>query len=122
MKKDVIQRNLERLIYSDFAGEKEPIEPMTEWKWRKLYQTARENGIGSWVADGIRRYEEDFFLQMSPTLHQQFLDLPSDKDNERLSKYQLQVDRKASLLRRFSRKSLRTYANDIMQTIQNIEE
>jgi len=122
MKKDIIIRNLERLIYSDYEGEKERIEPMSEWKWKKLYKMAREYGVGAWVADGIKYYDDDFFLQMSPTLRQQFMDLPTDKNPENLDKFQLYIDRMGSPLSRLRPNSLRAYANELMKTIQNIEE
>lgn len=122
MKKDVLQRNLERLIYSDFEGEKEPMEPMSEWKWNKLYKTARQYGIGGWVADGIRCYGDDFFLNMSPALRQKFLELPAEKVPERLDRFQLETDRRQSLRKRFSSYSLRVYLSDLVRTVKNIEE
>ena len=122
MKKDVILRNLERLIYCTPQGEKEPIEPMTEWKWNKLYQIASKYNIGPWVAEGIRCYEGEFFLNVSPTLRQKFLALTTSKDAECLDRFQLDMDRKVSMLRRLSRHSLRTYAQDLINTVKSIEE
>ena len=120
---DIIYRNLLRLIDSDAVEEREPIEPMTEWKWRKLYQLSVDYGIGPWVAEGIRSYGDDFFLQPSPALRQQLLDLQGgEKDPECLRRFRLAVDRSTSLLRKFSRESVHTYAHDFIQTIKNIEE
>jgi hypothetical protein len=122
MKKNIIFRNMERLIYSDAHSENEPIEPMSEWKWNKIYQLANEYKIGAWVADGIRCYEGHFFLNIPPELRQKFLSLPAEKDNENLAKFQLDIDRKMSLRRRFSSQSIRAYAADIMKVVSNIEE
>lgn len=122
MKKDVILRNLERLIYCTPQGEKEPIEPMTEWKWNKLYQIAGKYNIGPWVADGFRCYEGDFFLNVSPTLKQKILTQSTSKDAECLDRFQLDMDRKVSVLRRLSRHSLRVYTKDFINAIKSIEE
>ena len=51
--KDVIQRNIERLLYPDCEGEQERIEPMTEWKWNRLCNIVSEYDIGPWIAEGI---------------------------------------------------------------------
>ena len=122
MKKNVIQRNIERLVYCDFEGKKDPIEPMSEWKWNKIYPLSCQYGIGAWIADGIRCYDGDFFLNIPPSLRQKFLDLSGEKDAKNLEKFQLQIDRQSSLLQRFSTNSLRAYTEDFIKTIQNIEE
>ena len=118
---DVILRNIERLVYSD-ASEREPIEPMTEWKWNKLYQIVRKYGIGPWIAEGIKVYENDFFLQLSPTLRQQLLDLAGEKDAECLAKYESQIRRSQGIIQKFSPQSLHAYASDLVKNIKNIEE
>ena len=122
MKKNIIFRNLERLIYSDFEGEKESIEPMSEWKWRQLYQLARQYGVGAWVKEGLRCYADDFFLQLSPELQRLFQELPTEKDEECLTRLQPYIDRHSSRLARYSSRSLRAYASDLLGTIRNIEE
>jgi len=120
--KNVILRNLERLIYSDYQGDKEPIEPMSRWKWNRLYQLTCEYQVGAWVADGIRCYQDDFFLNIPTDLLQKFLSLPPDKDPERIDKIQLYIDRSTSTLRRFSSRSVRAYLTDVITTVKNIEE
>ena len=122
MKKDVIQRNLERLIYSDYEGEKEPIEPMSAWKWNELYRITTQQGIGAWVSDGIRRNNGDFFLNIPPDLRQKFLTLPNGKVPERLARFQLEADRRLGFLQRYSSQSLRAYWEDFLKTVKNIEE
>lgn len=62
----VIQRNFFRLLRSGTFGRKdEPLEPMSEWKWDRLCQLALMHGVGALVADGIKAYSDDFFLQLS---------------------------------------------------------
>ena len=119
---DIIIRNLERLVYSDSEEEREPMEPMSEWKWQRLSQLANKYGIGAWVADGMRAYADDFFLNPSPALRQQLLDAPAEKDPKCLERFELFVSRSSGPLNRFSRESLRAYAQDFIQTVKNIEE
>jgi hypothetical protein len=69
---DIIQRNLMRLLRCGAFGQPERIEPMTNWKWERLYKLSLVHGITPWIRDGIRRSADDFFLQITPTLRQQF--------------------------------------------------
>lgn len=62
----VIQRNFLLLLRGGAFGMKdEPLEPMSEWKWDRLLQLALMHGVGAVVADGIKTYDNDFFLQLS---------------------------------------------------------
>ncbi len=119
--KDVIIRNLERLLL-DVDSEPEQIEPMTEWKWRKLYQIVNKYKLGPWVAEGLQKYKDDFFLQMSPTLLQQFMDLQGSKDEALLDRFLLELDRSQGLLNKLSGRSLKAYYTDLINNIKNIEE
>ena len=95
---------------------------MSEWKWNKLYELSIAYGIGPWVADGVRRYQDDFFLQPSDTLRSQFLVLDGERNQELLDKFKLHLLRSQSVMNRFTRESLQAYFNDFMHTIRNIEE
>ena len=119
---DIILRNLQRLVFSDEFFDQEKIEPMSEWKWEKLYKLSIAYGIGPWVADGFRRYSDDFFLQPSDSLRQQFLLLDGPRSQETLDKFKLYLLRSQRVLNRFTRESLQAYFNDFMHTIRNIEE
>ena len=119
---DIIQRNFLRLLRCGAFGKTEPIEPMSHWKWNKLYELSIANGIGPWVADGFRRYSDDFFLQPSDSLREQFLALDGERNQELLDKFKLNLLRSQSVLNRFTRESLQAYFNDFMHTIRNIEE
>lgn len=79
---NIIQRNFLRLLRAGAFGDKETVEPMSEWKWQQLYQLARQHGVTPWVADGIGMLSDDFFLQLSPTLRQQFADDTTDRIEE----------------------------------------
>ena len=119
---DIIFRNLQRLVFSDEFFGKESIEPMSEWKWNKLYELSIAYGIGPWVADGFRRYCDDFFLQPSAQLRAQLLVLDGERNQDLLNKFKLHLHRSQSIRNRFTRESLQAYFNDFMYSIRNIEE
>ena len=119
---DIIFRNLQRLVFSDEFFGQESIEPMSEWKWNKLYELSIAYGIGPWVADGFRRYRDDFFLHPSSQLRDQFLALDGERNQELMDKFKLQLQRSQSLKSRFFLFFLQSYFNDFMHSIRNIEE
>ena len=65
---DVIKRNFFRLLRSGTFGDKEAVEPMSAWKWERLYHISLMHGVAAFVADGIRRHADDFFLQIPPDM------------------------------------------------------
>ena len=120
--KDVIQRNIERLLYPDCEGEQERIEPMTEWKWNRLCNIVSEYDIGPWIAEGIKAYESDFFLNMPEELKLHLLALSGEKDENKLERFLLQMERNRGMIHRLSVPSLKAYANDLINNIKTIEE
>ena len=119
---DVIIRNMERLIACSSDSERERIEPMTAWKWRKLYQIANHYGILPWIAAGVHAYEGDFFMQIPDDVLTHLMSEYGDKSEENLQKFQLQVERSKGLLHHLTTKSLRAYAKDFIQTVKNVQE
>lgn len=73
---DIIQRNFMRLLRQGAFGKtynkNDAIEPMSAWKWNKLYEISQIHGVTPWIRDGIKRNEDDFFLQISSELRSQF--------------------------------------------------
>ncbi len=65
---DVIQRNFFRLLRSGTFGDNTQVEPMSAWKWRRIYQVSLIHGVTALVADGIRHHSGDFFMQLPPDL------------------------------------------------------
>lgn len=61
---NVIQRNFFTLLRSGAFGSREHIEPMSAWKWNRLYQLSLMHSVTALVYDGIKRHSEDFFMQM----------------------------------------------------------
>lgn len=119
--KDVILRNMERLL-SPADEDREPIEPMSTWKWERLYQIATKYAITPWIADGLEAYKDDFFLQVPPDIAQKIKTSQEEKSEEMYEKFQLLLDRSVSPVRQFSSRSLQAYARDFLNTIKNIEE
>ena len=67
--------------------------------WNKLYEFTIAYGIGPWVADGFRRYSDDFFLQPSDSLREQFLALNGERNQELLGKFKLNLMRSQHVFR-----------------------
>ena len=119
--KDVIIRNMERLIACS-GSDREQIEPMSAWKWRKLYQIASKYDIVPWIVEGIRAYEGDFFMQIPADMMEDLSNEKGKKSENNLENFWLHVERSKGLLHHFSSKSLHAYTKDFIHTITNIEE
>ena len=65
---DVIQRNFFRLLRSGTFGDNEPLEPLSAWKWRHIYQVSLIHGVAALVADGMKNHSDDFFMSLPPDL------------------------------------------------------
>jgi hypothetical protein len=89
---DIIQRNFMRLLrcgaFASATATPDRIEPMSQWKWNKLYQVAQIHGVTPWIRDGINRSSDDFFLQLRPELRQQF-DADKTETREQLGQQEL---------------------------------
>jgi len=68
MEMDVVQRNFFRLLRSGTFGDKEAVEPMSAWKWRRVYQLSLMHGVPALVWDGIDNHRGDFFMQLTNEL------------------------------------------------------
>lgn len=62
---DIIQRNLFLLLRSGAFQTTEDIEPMSAFKWGRLYQLAVMHNIIPFVYDGIIRSKNQFFLHLT---------------------------------------------------------
>ena len=61
---DIIQRNFLRLLKCGAFGQREQIEPMSTWKWKRLFQLSQMHDVTPWVYDGIIASKDNFFLQI----------------------------------------------------------
>ena len=62
---DIIQRNLFCLLRSGAFQSTEDIEPMSAFKWGRLYQLAVMHNVVPFVYDGIIRNKNQFFLHLT---------------------------------------------------------
>lgn len=70
---DVAQRNFFRLLREGaFNVTTAPVEPMSPWKWSMLYNIAMMHGVVALVYDGVKKHENDFYLQLPPELKQRW--------------------------------------------------
>ena len=119
--KNVIIRNMERLLDNETA-ERESIEPMTDWKWNELYKLTTAFHLTPWIAEGLRAYADDFFMQMPETLQQLIMISDEEKNQENLERCYLYVDRSQGAFHQIKPHSLKAYFRDLVKTITNIEE
>jgi hypothetical protein len=65
---DIISRNFFHLLCAGAFNEEVQIEPMSAWKWRRVYQYAMMHGVSALMYDGIEKCKSQFFLQLPDTL------------------------------------------------------
>ena len=63
---EIIIRNFFRLLRAGIFGTQEQIEPMSAWKWNRIYQLAMLQHVAPQVREGIDRLSDQFFLQIPP--------------------------------------------------------
>jgi len=62
---DIIVRNFFRLILAGAFGQERQIEPMSAWKWKRLYHYSVINGVAAIVANGLSLCRNQFFAQQT---------------------------------------------------------
>ena len=68
----VIERNFFKLLQSGiYDQETAPVEPLSPWKWRRLYQLSLMHGVAALVHDGIKHGQDQLFIRQIPTKLQQ---------------------------------------------------
>lgn len=68
MKENIIQRNLFRLLRAGAFGDKTVIEPMSPFKWRRLYQMVEMQRVEDYFVDGVNHLEHDEGLNLPQDL------------------------------------------------------
>ena len=56
---DIIQRNFFRLLRSGVLNEYESLEPMSNFKWNRLFQIIRVQGVEDIALKGIKNHTYD---------------------------------------------------------------
>lgn len=125
---NIITRNFYKLLRAGAFGEEEQIEPMSAWKWRRVYQYSLMHGVQVLAYEGIKRCSDQFFMQLPG-------DLSDIWEKNVLESDQQYNDKKAviaELYQIFSQQQLRPilirggqlaqfYEQPDMRTFQNIE-
>ena len=62
---NIVQRNFFRLIRCGAFNTKEQIEPMSAFKWAKLFQLAIIHDVACDVYEGLQQCKDQFFLRMT---------------------------------------------------------
>ncbi len=64
---NVVERDFFCLLRVGAFGTDEQIEPLSAWKWKRLYQLSVMHGVTPWVAVGIERCSSQFFVSQMPS-------------------------------------------------------
>ena len=67
---NIIERNFYRLLRAGAFGTEEQIEPLSTWKWNRLYQLSEMHDVAPLLYKGIERCQDQFFLQIPAELLQ----------------------------------------------------
>ena len=65
---NIIERNFYRLLRAGAFGTEEQIEPLSAWKWNRLYQLSEMHDVAPLLYKGIERCRDQFFLQVPDEL------------------------------------------------------
>ena len=79
---DIIQRNFLRLLKCGAFEQREQIEPMSAWKWNRLFQLSQMHDVTPWCFDGIKMCGDDFFLKIRPDQMQLWQEAADNADKE----------------------------------------
>lgn len=83
---DVLTQNLLALLRAGAFDSREQLEPMTLWKWRKVYAMAESQGVAGTTGLGLKRLGEQFAtISMTAELRSKWetaTDLSTIDDNE----------------------------------------
>ena len=80
---NIIERNFYRLLRSGAFGTEEQIEPLSAWKWNRLYQLSEMHDVAVLIYKGIELCSEQFFVQVPEELLTQWSHSQShDEDAE----------------------------------------
>lgn len=85
---NIIQRNLFRLLRCGVFDTNEAIEPMSVYKWDKLYQLAALHHVQSYAYQGLLKCKEQFFVSLTADQWRQWQtevsEINIDTDDEEL--------------------------------------
>jgi hypothetical protein len=65
---NIIERNFFRLLRAGAFATSEQIEPLSAWKWNRLYQLSEMHDVAAIVYQGLSRCSDQFFVQVPEQL------------------------------------------------------
>ena len=69
---NIIERNFYRLLRAGAFGTEEQIEPLSAWKWTRLYQLSEMHDVSPYIYKGIAVCRQQFFVQIPEALLKQW--------------------------------------------------
>lgn len=78
----IIERNFYRLLRAGAFSTEEQIEPLSAWKWNRLYQLAEMHDVAPILYKGIEHCSDQFFVQVPQMLLQQWAQAVSHDDDD----------------------------------------
>ena len=79
---NIIERNFYRLLRAGAFGTEEQIEPLSAWKWNRLYQLSEMHDVTAIVCQGLKRCDGQFFVQVPENLMTQWSEVKNNDDEE----------------------------------------
>ena len=68
---DIVARNLFRLLRNGAFGTQELMEPMSAYKWERLYQLALVHRVVNYAYQGLQNSRDQFFVNLPERRYQQ---------------------------------------------------
>lgn len=63
----IITRNFFRLLRAGVFGQQDKVEPMSVWKWNRLFLLATLHGVEAEAYEGLEVLSDQFFVQIIPS-------------------------------------------------------
>lgn len=80
---NIIERNFYRLLRVGALHTEEQIEPLSAWKWSRLYQLSEMHDVASIIYEGVVACQSQFFVQVPEKLLEQWAKaVPHDESSE----------------------------------------
>lgn len=79
---NIIERNFYRLLRAGAFNVEEQIEPLSAWKWNRLYQLSEMHGVSYIIYKGITVCRHQFFVQIPERLLEQWAKAVSHDEGE----------------------------------------
>ena len=79
---NIIERNFYRLLRSGAFDTEEQIEPLSVWKWNRLYQLSEMHDVAPIIYKGIENCRDQFFVQIPEALTDQWSKAATHNNND----------------------------------------